>query len=296
MGLPAPSSFRGRFDVVRQRRRTAVMGILNVTPDSFSDGGQYLSLDSALHRAKGMWDEGADIIDVGGESTRPGSIPISVSEELRRVLPVIRAIRAELPVCLSIDTSKPEVMRAAVAAGADMINDVRALRADGAIEVVKDLGVPVCLMHMQGEPRTMQAAPGYRDVVRDVWGFLEARVEACEARGIAREHILIDPGFGFGKTLEHNLRLLAGLSSFVASGLPVLVGLSRKSMIGAILNRPVGERLYGSVALAVLAAIKGVAMVRVHDVGPTVQALRTVEAVNNFRNDVTNSGGLASVE
>ena len=255
------------------------MGILNVTPDSFSDGGSFLLPEAALARARRMCAEGAVIIDVGGESSRPGSACVSVTEELDRVLSVIEAIRAALPVLISIDTSKPEVMRAAVSAGADMINDVRALRVQGAMEMARDLGVPVCLMHMQGEPRTMQLAPAYQNVVREVREFLAQRVSACEAHGIARDRLIIDPGFGFGKSLEHNLRLLSELGTFVALGLPVLVGLSRKSMIGTLIGKPVSERLYGSLALSVLAALSGAAIVRVHDVGPTVEALKVVAAV-----------------
>ena len=255
--------------------RPRVMGILNVTPDSFSDGGRYLDPGAAVERAWRMVEEGADIIDVGGESTRPGAAPVPPEEELRRVVPVIEAVAAKLPVPVSVDTSKPEVMGAAVAAGAGLVNDVRALRAPGALEAAAELGVPVCLMHMQGEPRTMQRAPAYRDVVAEVRAFLLERVAACEAAGIPRERILIDPGFGFGKTLEHNLALMRRLDAFVETGLPVLVGVSRKSMIGALLgDAPVERRLHGSVAAAVVAACKGAAIVRVHDVAPTVEALR----------------------
>lgn len=275
--LPAPSLSQV-LGSARQNRCAAVMAILNVTPDSFSDGGRFLAPEAALHQARRLCAEGAAIIDVGGESTRPGAPPVPVTQELNRVLPVIEAIRAELPVLISIDTSKPEVMRAAVSVGADMINDVRALGAEGAIDVVRDLGVPVCLMHMQGEPKTMQVAPAYKNVVGEVCDFLAQRVSACEAHGITRDRLLIDPGFGFGKTLEHNLCLLSELGTFVALGLPVLVGLSRKSLIGALLDKPVGERLYGSLALAVLAALNGAAIVRVHDVGPTVEALKVVAA------------------
>ncbi len=255
--------------------RPRVMGILNVTPDSFSDGGRYLDLGAAVERAWRMVEEGADIIDVGGESTRPGAAPVPMEEEMIRVVPVIEAIAAKLPVPVSVDTSKPEVMGAAVVAGAGLVNDVRALRAPGALEMVAAFGVPVCLMHMRGEPRTMQRAPAYGDVVAEVRAFLLERVAACEAAGIPRERILIDPGFGFGKTLEHNLALMRRLDAFVETGLPVLVGVSRKSMIGALLGgAPVERRLHGSVAAAVVAACKGAAIVRVHDVAPTVEALR----------------------
>lgn len=269
------------LDAARQGAGAAVMGILNVTPDSFSDGGRFVSAPAALRQARRMYAEGAAIIDVGGESTRPGAALVSVTRELDRVLPVIEAIRAELPVLISIDTSKPEVMRAAIAAGADMVNDIRALRAEGAIHVVREASVSACLMHMQGEPKTMQVAPTYGDVVREVRDFLVERVEVCEAQGIARDRLVIDPGFGFGKTLEHNLCLLSELGQLVALGLPVLVGVSRKSMIGALLGKSVGERLYGSLALAVWAGLNGAAILRVHDVGPTVEALKVVAAVRH---------------
>lgn len=256
-----------------------IMGILNVTPDSFYDGGYFFARDAALTRARVMFEESADIIDVGGESTRPGSEPVSVQEEIDRVVPVIERIRDELGCTVSVDTSKPEVMRAAVAAGAGMINDVRALRGEGALAAVAALGVDVCLMHMQGEPRTMQLAPHYADVVCEVRDFLLARVAACEAAGIPRRRIIIDPGFGFGKTARHNLELIAGLESLVDTGVPVLVGVSRKSTIGRITGRMEGDRLHGSVALAVLAACKGAALLRVHDVRPTRDAVQVVEAV-----------------
>ncbi|MGD8935100.1 MAG: dihydropteroate synthase [Thiogranum sp.] len=250
------------------------MGVLNVTPDSFSDGGDFFSVGAALERALAMQAEGAAIIDIGGESTRPGAAPVSAEDEIRRVVPVIEALQARLTVPISIDTQKPEVMRAAVAAGAGFINDVNALRAPGALEVAVGCEVPVCLMHMQGEPRTMQADPHYDDVVGEVRGFLQQRAAACEQAGIAREHILLDPGFGFGKTLQHNLQLLARLETISALGFPVLVGLSRKSMIGKLLGLDVGERLAASIALAVLAVERGAALVRAHDVAPTWQALQ----------------------
>jgi dihydropteroate synthase len=273
--MPVPGSDHP-LDLTRPR----VMGILNVTPDSFSDGGDFLSAAAALERARAMVDEGVDIIDVGGESTRPGAQPVSEQEELERVLPVIRAIRAELPVPVSIDTSKPNVMRAAVAAGARMINDVLALRAPGALEAARDAKVPVCLMHMQGEPRTMQQDPHYGDVVDDIIAFLRERVRVCEEAGIPRRFLILDPGFGFGKTLAHNLRLLKELRRIAELGFPLLVGLSRKSMLGALLqDAPASERLYGSLAAAVLAVERGASIVRVHDVKPTVDALRVVQAV-----------------
>ena len=250
------------------------MGVLNLTPDSFSDGGDFFSADAAVERALAMQAEGAAIIDIGGESTRPGAEPVSAEDEIRRVVPVIEALQVRLTVPISIDTQKPEVMRAAVAAGAGFINDVNALRAPGALEAAAECQVPVCLMHMQGEPRTMQADPHYDDVVDEVSGFLQQRAAACEQAGIAREHILLDPGFGFGKTLQHNLQLLARLETIGALGFPLLVGLSRKSMIGKLLGLDVGERLAASIALAVLAVERGAALVRAHDVAPTWQALQ----------------------
>ncbi len=260
-------------------RRVAVMGVLNITPDSFSDGGLFLSRERALERAIEMAEEGADIIDVGGESTRPGADAASVEDELNRVVPVIEALRKAIALPLSIDTSKPEVMRHAVAAGAGMINDVRALRAPGALSMAVQLGVPVCLMHMQGEPRTMQDNPHYDDVVAEVKAFLRARRGACIAAGISAERIVIDPGFGFGKTAEHNLALLRHLDQLKSLGSPLLVGLSRKSVIGSVLDLPIGERLHASVALAVIAARNGANIVRVHDVRATREAIRMAEAV-----------------
>jgi dihydropteroate synthase len=255
-----------------------VMGVLNVTPDSFSDGGAWAGPSAAAEAAQAMVAAGAALIDVGGESTRPGAAPVSVSEEIDRVVPVIEAL-AGLPAPISVDTSKPEVMRAAVAAGARMINDVNALRAPGALATAAGLDVPVCLMHMQGEPRTMQADPRYEDVVEDVYQFLLSRVAACEDAGIPRARLVLDPGFGFGKTLAHNLSLLRHLRRFEAAGLPLLVGVSRKSLIGAVLDRPVEERLAGSLALACHAAAHGAHILRVHDVGPTRDALAMLAAV-----------------
>lgn len=259
------------------------MGILNVTPDSFSDGGRFFSVSAATQRARVMAEEGAAIIDVGGESTRPGATPVSVQEELDRVLPVIEAIQAELPVVISIDTSKPEVMRAAVEAGASFINDVCALRAEGAlqaaVEANRRYSVPVCLMHMQGTPRTMQQQPHYDDVVGEVRSFLVERVQQCVAAGIPHERLLIDPGFGFGKSLAHNLTLLKHLETLTGLGLPLLVGLSRKSMIGALLGNEAGERLYGGIALATMAVLKGAVLVRTHDVRATVDALKIYTAL-----------------
>jgi len=257
-----------------------VMGILNVTPDSFSDGGDFISPESAISHADQMLQDGAAIIDIGGESTRPGAEAVSEQEEMDRVVPVIEAIIKRLPVIVSIDTNKPVVMREAVAAGAGLINDVLALQAPGAVKTAQLLNVPVCLMHMQGEPRTMQQNPEYVDVVSDVMHFFQQRVDECVAAGIPRRHLLLDPGFGFGKTLEHNLTLLKRLGEFKSIGLPLLVGISRKSMISAILdNAPVGDRLYGSLAAAVLALEQGAAIVRVHDVKPTADALKVLDAV-----------------
>ena len=263
--------------------RPQVMGVLNVTPDSFSDGGRYVTPEAALAQAERMVAEGAAIIDVGGESTRPGAAPVSEEEELRRVIPVIAAIADELPVVISVDTRKPAVMQAAVAAGAGMINDVCALGEEGAIELVARLDVPVCLMHMQGEPRTMQAAPHYDDAVREVVDFLRQRVGACERAGIVRRRLLIDPGFGFGKGLEHNLQLLNHLQEFNALALPMVVGVSRKSLIGAVLDVGVAERLYASIALAAIAVWQGAAIIRAHDVAATVQAIKMVAAVRSAR-------------
>ena len=259
--------------------RPAVMGILNVTPDSFSDGGVFLSRENAIAHARRMAEEGADIIDVGGESTRPGAQPVSAQEEMDRVIPVIEALRGKISLPISIDTSKPEVMRAAVAAGAGFINDVRALRDEGALEAAASLHVPVCLMHMQGEPRRMQENPRYRDAVSDIGDFLRARLQAAQAAGIPAQRLVIDPGFGFGKTLEHNLELLRGLKKLQSLGAPILAGLSRKSLIGKALGLPVEGRLYASVALALMAVQNGARIVRVHDVGPTVEALRMWQAV-----------------
>jgi dihydropteroate synthase len=259
--------------------RPAVMGILNVTPDSFSDGGVFLSCENAIAHARRMVEEGADIIDVGGESTRPGAQPVSARDEMDRVIPVIEALREKISLPISIDTSKPEVMRAAVAAGAGFINDVRALRDEGALEAAASLRVPVCLMHMQGEPRRMQDNPRYRDVVSDIGDFLRARLQAAQAAGIPAQRLVIDPGFGFGKTLEHNLELLRGLKKLQSLGAPILAGLSRKSLIGKALGLPVEGRLQASVALALMAVQNSARLVRVHDVGPTVEALRMWQAV-----------------
>ncbi len=264
--------------------RPQVMGVLNMTPDSFSDGGCYFTsqkpdIGKALTRAQIMIDEGADIIDIGGESTRPGAAPLTIQQELDRVIPVLEAISKNLSVVISIDTSSPEVMLESARAGAGMINDVRALRRPGALQAMAQLDLPICLMHIQGEPETMQDKPEYQNVIEEVQHFLRKRVRACEEAGIKRSRLLIDPGFGFGKSLEHNLQLLNQLGQFQSLELPVLVGLSRKSMIGQALGRPVEERLYGSLALAVLAVDRGASIIRCHDVRATVDAVQMAAAV-----------------
>jgi dihydropteroate synthase len=259
--------------------RPVVMGVLNVTPDSFSDGGSYLDPDAALTRAERMVEEGAAIIDVGGESTRPGAAQVSATAEVRRVVPVIERIAGRIPVLISVDTSKPEVMRAAVDAGAGMINDVRALRSPGAVEAAAASGAAVCLMHMQGEPGTMQADPRYGEVVAEVRDYLAARAAACLDAGIPRARICLDPGIGFGKRPEHNLALLRELGQLADLGFPLLVGVSRKSLIGIITGRPAGERVAGSIVMAALAAERGARILRAHDVAATVDALKVVEAL-----------------
>lgn len=259
--------------------RPRVMGVLNVTPDSFSDGGKFDAIDGAVARAVEMVSEGAAIIDIGGESTRPGAADVDVDAELARVIPVIEALAATLDVPLSIDTRKPQVMQAAVQAGAGMINDVQALQGEGALEIAANAAVPVCLMHMQGRPGTMQAAPSYDDVVTEVGDFLAARAAACIAGGIPRERLLLDPGFGFGKTVEHNLLLLQQLHRLVGRGFPVLAGLSRKSLIGKVLGLPVDKRLYPGLSLAVIAAWQGARIIRTHDVAATREALDMCHAV-----------------
>lgn len=258
---------------------TNVMGIINVTPDSFSDGGQFLSSEDALRRAASMVDAGADIVDIGGESTRPGASDTSVQVELDRVMPVIEGIVSRLDIPVSIDTSKPEVMRLAVAAGAAMVNDVYALRREGAIEAVAELGVPVCLMHMRGTPRSMQKAPTYSALPGDVINFLADRIETCVAGGISRECLIVDPGFGFGKTDRHNLEILANLSQFKELGLPLLVGLSRKRTLGQLTGKSADQRVAAGVAAAVIAVQNGANIVRTHDVAETVDALMVVNAL-----------------
>jgi len=255
------------------------MGIINVTPDSFSDGGRFAHHDTAIEQGLRMAAEGAALIDVGGESTRPGAQPVALQEELRRILPVIEELRRVTTAIISVDTSKPEVIRAAAAAGAGFINDVRALREPGALEAAAASGCGLCLMHMQGEPRSMQVAPHYQDVVTEVRAFLTARVATCRGAGIDPLRLSVDPGFGFGKNLEHNLTLLRHLPELVADGRPVLVGLSRKSTVGKLTGREPGERVHGSVALAVIAALKGARIIRAHDVAATVDALQVTAAV-----------------
>ena len=260
-----------------------VMGVVNVTPDSFSDGGRFHDAGAAVEHGVRLAEEGAAILDVGGESTRPGAADVSAEEELRRVLPVIERLRAQTTVVISIDTSKPEVMRAAAAAGAGLINDVRALQQPGALEAAAATECAVCLMHMQGEPRTMQRAPSYRDVVSEVKAFLVDREHRARAAGLAAGRLAIDPGFGFGKTLEHNLRLLRQLREVAIPGTPMVAGLSRKAMVGKLTGRPEGDRVYGSIALAVIAAQNGASIIRAHDVAATVDALRTWSAVEGVR-------------
>jgi len=255
------------------------MGILNVTPDSFSDGGMWFDRDKALRHAHEMARDGADLIDVGGESTRPGAPEIALQEELDRVIPLVESIVAESGLAVSVDTSKPEVMTAAVEAGAAMINDVYALRREKALETVAALGVPVCIMHMQGTPRNMQHEPHYQDVTGEVLDFLTERVNACRQAGIQGDRVIIDPGFGFGKTLQHNIELFHHLDVFVTTGCPVLVGISRKAMLGQITDRTVGQRVAASAAAALLAAQAGAMILRVHDVAETVDALKVLDAL-----------------
>ena len=259
--------------------RPHVMGILNVTPDSFSDGGRFAARDAALRHAAEMVAAGATLIDVGGESTRPGAASVSISEELERVAPVVEAIVRELDVVVSVDTSTAQVISETARLGAGLINDVRSLRRAGALEAAAASGLPVCLMHMRGEPGDMQSDPRYQNVTREVAEFLAERMAVCAAAGISADRIVLDPGFGFAKTLEHNLSLFKHMERLRALGRPMLVGVSRKSMIGAALQRPVGERLYGSLALAALAVAKGASIVRVHDVAETVDVVRMIAAV-----------------
>ena len=278
--LPSPDSRRwlrcGRYRL--ELSRPLIMGVVNVTPDSFSDGGKYLESGTALEHAQRLIEEGADLIDLGAESSRPGAGGVSAEQELERLMPVLEALR-DAPLPISVDTTKPGVMRAAIGAGAAMINDISALRSPGALEAVAAADAGVCLMHMQGEPRTMQHEPRYGDVVAEVRSFLDERVAAAEARGIARERIVIDPGFGFGKTIEHNFELLRNLERFAETGFPVMAGWSRKSTLGAVTGRAAGDRLSASVAAALLAVQHGARIVRVHDVAATRDALAVLAAL-----------------
>ena len=261
-------------------RKPLIMGILNVTPDSFSDGGQFLDVNLATQHARQMIEQGADIIDIGGESTKPGSEDISCEDELARVIPVIKRIREMTDICISIDTYKAEVMRAAIAAGANMINDIKALTGEGSLAAAVDLNVPVCLMHMQGTPKYMQDKPHYvNDVIQEINFFLYQRIEACLGAGLPRKHLILDPGFGYGKSVQHNLSIVKRLNEFQQHGLPLLLGVSRKSTIGAVLQKTVFERLYGGIAATVIAAMQGASIIRTHDVDETNQALQMVHAI-----------------
>ena len=260
--------------------RPHVMAILNVTPDSFSDGGKFNSLDLALAQAEKMIAAGVSIIDIGGESTRPGAPDVELEEELQRVIPIIKAIRKKYDVWIPVDTSKAEVMRKAYEAGADLINDVRALQEPGALEVAAQANLPICLMHMKGQPRTMQANPQYDDLMEDVSEFLKERIAACEAVGIDKSQLILDPGFGFGKTIEHNYHMLAHLDKFHEFGLPILAGMSRKSMIFKLLDKTAAECTNASVVCATIAAMKGAQIIRVHDFEETIEAMKVVEMTN----------------
>lgn len=263
-----------------QSNRVRVMAVINTTPDSFSDGGLYDTTEKAFQHAQQLIKDGADILDVGGESTRPGSRNVDLDEELERTIPLIKAVREVSAIPISIDTSKPEVMRQAVEAGASLINSIWALQQENSLEVAAELNVSVCLMHMQGTPQTMQENPSYTDVVAEVKDFLQQRIDAAIKAGIDQRNIIVDPGFGFGKTLRHNLLLLKSLGRFKSLGVPLLVGLSRKSMIGTILDKPVDQRLYGSISSAVIAAMQGADIIRVHDVSQSIEAIAMVNALN----------------
>ena len=286
MAFPHPSPLTphavlklGRFSLSLER--TLIMGIVNITPDSFSDGGSFFDSGRALDHARQLLEEGADILDLGGESSRPGAEPVAVDEELRRVLPVLERL-VELPVPVSVDTGKPEVMRRAIAAGAAMINDIHALRAQGALDAVAESPVAVCLMHMQGEPRTMQRSPHYRDVVGEVETFLVERAAAAVAAGIGRDRIVLDPGFGFGKTPQHNLELIRALPRLREAGYPLLAGLSRKALLGKIVGREAAQRVHASAAGALLAAQRGASIIRVHDVAATRDCLLVLRAIDDI--------------
>lgn len=264
--------------------RPHVMGILNTTPDSFSDGGSYTTLETAMERAEKMIAAGVTIIDIGGESTRPGAPEVTLEDEQQRVIPIVAAIRAKFPqVWISVDTSKAEVMRQSVAAGADLINDVRSLTEPGALQVAAEANVPVCIMHMKGQPKTMQQDPQYDDLIQEVEQFLAERMAACEAAGIQRDNIILDPGFGFGKSVEHNYHLLAHLEQFHRFGLPILAGMSRKSMIFKLLDKKPAQCVVGSVTCASIAALKGAHIIRVHDVEETLEAMTIINAMNSNR-------------
>lgn len=264
--------------------RPHVMGILNTTPDSFSDGGSYTTLDTAMERAEKMIAAGVSIIDIGGESTRPGAPEVTLEDELQRVIPIVAAIRAQFPqVWISVDTSKAEVMRQSVAAGADLINDIRSLTEPGALEVAAEANVPVCIMHMKGQPKTMQQDPQYDDLMQEVEQFLTERMAACEAAGIKRDNIILDPGFGFGKSIEHNYHLLANLEQFHRFGLPILAGMSRKSMIFKLVDKKPSDCVIGSVTCASIAALKGAQIIRVHDVDETLEAMTIINTMNSNR-------------
>jgi dihydropteroate synthase len=262
--------------------KVKVMGILNVTPDSFSDGGQFTCFDGALKQAENMIENGVDIIDIGGESTRPGAAEVKVKEEIVRVIPLLKAIKSRFNINVSIDTSKAEVMSEAIIYGADMINDVRALQNKGCVEAVAQSDIAICLMHMQGMPRTMQENPQYTDIINDILQFFKQRIQCCEQHGINKQRLILDPGFGFGKTLEHNYEVLAKFSQFKSLGLPVLAGISRKSMIGNLLNREVDKRLAGSLTAAIFSVQQGAEIIRVHDVQESVDAINILKAVAQY--------------
>jgi dihydropteroate synthase len=266
-----------------QLSKVKVMGILNVTPDSFSDGGQFTCFDTALKQVEQMIEDGVDIIDIGGESTRPGAVDVSVKDEIVRVIPLLKAIKSRFNINVSIDTSKSEVMSEAIIYGADMINDVRALQNNGCLDIVAQSDIGVCLMHMQGMPRTMQENPQYNDIIDDILEFFMQRIKECEQSGISKERLILDPGFGFGKTLAHNYEVLAKLDQFKALGLPVLAGVSRKSMIGNLLNRDVNERLAGSLAAAIVAVQQGANIIRVHDVRESVDVINVLKTVAQYK-------------
>jgi dihydropteroate synthase len=273
---------KDNLDQFKSNNYVKVMGVINTTPDSFSDGGQFSVIDNAFQHALKMIEDGVDILDVGGESTRPGSVQVDLEQELFRTVPLIKLIREVSDVPISIDTNKPDVMQQAVDAGATMINSIWALRLESSLELAADLDVPVCFMHMQGTPETMQKNPTYNNVVSEVLDFLKRRIDAAIDAGIKPHNIIIDPGFGFGKTLQHNLQLLQSLAEFKSLGVPLLVGMSRKGMIGTILDKPVDQRLYGSVSSAVIAAMLGADIVRVHDVPETLDAIAMVNALHQL--------------